>query len=120
MFEYAPRDRLRDLAKPRRLASLVCFLRQSYRDTVDQAVDMFDKLLTRTCTQAEHDLDDQIRTQRHSIKAALERLRSFGVIILDDSIKKQRTAGQDLRGGSARRTDATGARLGGLGDRQDE
>ena len=80
-------DRLRDLAKPRRLASLVCFLRQSYRDTVDQVVDMFDKLLTRTCTQAEHDLDDQMRTQRHTIKTALDRLRSFGVIILDDSIQ---------------------------------
>ena len=87
-------DRLRDLAKPRRLASLVCFLRQSYRDTVDQAVDMFDKLLTRTCTQAEHDLDDQMRTQRHSIKAALERLRSFGVIILDDSIKNSELRGK--------------------------
>lgn len=66
---------------------MVCFLRQSYRDTVDQVVDMFDKLLTRTCTQAEHDLDDPMRTQRHTIKAALDQLRSFGVIILDDSIQ---------------------------------
>ena len=40
--------RLRDLALPRRRTALVCFLRQSYRDGVDQAVDMFDKLLTRT------------------------------------------------------------------------
>lgn len=79
-------DRLRDLARPRCLAALVCFLRQSYRDAVDQAVDMFDKLLTRTCTQAENDLDDQMRTQRQTIRVALERLRSFGVIILDDSI----------------------------------
>lgn len=80
-------DRLRDLVRPRCLAALVCFLRQSYRDAVDQAVDMFDKLLTRTCTQAENDLDDQMRTQRQTIRVALDRLRSFGVIILDDSIE---------------------------------
>jgi hypothetical protein len=36
--------RLRELAEPRRRAALVCFLWQSYRDAVDQAVDMFDKL----------------------------------------------------------------------------
>lgn len=80
-------DRLRDLARPRCLATLVCFLRQSYRDAVDQVVDMFDKLLTRACTQAEHDLDARMLTQRRSIKVALDRLRSFGVIILDDSIE---------------------------------
>jgi hypothetical protein len=32
--------RLRELAEPRRRAALVCFLWQSYRDAVDQAVDM--------------------------------------------------------------------------------
>ena len=31
--------RLRELAEPRRRAALVCVLWQSYRDTVDQAVD---------------------------------------------------------------------------------
>jgi TnpA family transposase len=79
-------DRLRDLARPRRLAALVCFLRQSYRDAVDQAVDMFDKILTRTHTQAEHDLDDQMRRQRQTIKDALALLRSVGAILLDDAI----------------------------------
>jgi hypothetical protein len=29
------------------LATLTCFLRQSYRDTIDQAVDMFDKIIIR-------------------------------------------------------------------------
>jgi hypothetical protein len=32
--------RLRELAEPRRRAALVCFLWQSYRDAVDQAVDI--------------------------------------------------------------------------------
>ncbi len=52
--------RLHDLAEPRRRAALVCFLWQSYRDAVDQAVDMFDKLLTRAHTQAQQELDEQL------------------------------------------------------------
>src|SRR3954451_615155 len=74
-------DRLREVARPRRLAAMVCFLRQSYRDAVDQAVDMFDKLLTRTHTRAEHELSDHLRGQRQTIKAALAALRALGVII---------------------------------------
>ena len=89
LFHYVRKcsaDRLREVARPRRLAALVCFLRQSYRDAVDQAVDMFDKLLTRTHTRAEHELSDQMRSQRQTIKAALAALRSLGAIILDDSV----------------------------------
>jgi TnpA family transposase len=89
LFHYVRKcsaDRLREVARPRRLASLVCFLRQSYRDAIDQAVDMFDKFLTRTHTRAEHELGDQMRSQRQTIKAALAALRSLGAIILDDSV----------------------------------
>jgi Domain of unknown function (DUF4158) len=89
LFHYVRKcsaDRLREVTRPRRLASLVCFLRQSYRDAVDQAVDMFDKFLTRTHTRAEHELSDQMRSQRQTIKAALAALRALGVIILDDSV----------------------------------
>ena len=80
-------DRLRDLARSRRLTVLVCFLRQSYRDTVDQAVDMFDKILRRMHTQAEHDLDEQMRRQRQAIKGALDVLQSLGTLILDNTIE---------------------------------
>lgn len=89
LFHYVRKcsaDRLREVAGPRRVALLVCFLRQSYRDAIDQAVDMFDKLLTRTHTRAEHELNDQMRSQRQTIKAALAALRSLGAIILDDSV----------------------------------
>lgn len=89
LFHYVRKcsaDRLREVARPRRLAALVCFLRQSYRDAVDQAVDMFDKFLTRTHTRAEHELSDQMRRQRQTIKAALAALRALGTIILDDSV----------------------------------
>ncbi|MHB8903349.1 MAG: Tn3 family transposase, partial [Thermoguttaceae bacterium] len=89
LFHYVRKcsaDRLREVAGPRRVALLVCFLRQSYRDAIDQTVDMFDKLLTRTHTRAEHELNDQMRSQRQTIKAALAALRSLGAIILDDSV----------------------------------
>jgi TnpA family transposase len=89
LFHYVRKcsaDRLREVARPRRHAALACFLRQSYRDAVDQAVDMFDKLLTRVHTQAEHELTDRMRSQRQTIKAALATLRSLGTIILDDTI----------------------------------
>ena len=45
-------DRLRDLSQPRRHATLVCFLWQSYHDAIDQLIDMFDKILARTQRQA--------------------------------------------------------------------
>ena len=43
LFQYVRNcsaPRLRKLARPRRWTALVCFLRQSYRDGVDQAVDI--------------------------------------------------------------------------------
>jgi len=89
LFHYVRKcsaDRLREAGQTRRLASLVCFLRQSYRDAVDQAVDMFDKLLTRTQTRAEHELNDQMCGQRQTIKAAMASLRTLGAIILDDTV----------------------------------
>jgi TnpA family transposase len=89
LFHYVRKcsaDRLREAGRPRCLAALVCFLRQSYRDAVDQAVDMFDKLITRTHTRAEHELNDQMRSQRQTIKSALAALRSLGAIILDDAV----------------------------------
>ncbi len=89
LFHYVRKcsaHRLRELARPRCWTALVCFLRQSYRDSVDQAVDMFDKLLTRTFAHAERDLDQHLREQRKTIRSALVSLRSVGKLILDDTI----------------------------------
>jgi TnpA family transposase len=78
--------RLRELTEARRRAALVCFLWQSYRDAVDQAVDMFDKLLVRAHTQAQNELDQQLSRQRQTIQISLAALRSLSRIILDDAI----------------------------------
>src|SRR4051812_5590961 len=122
LFHYVRKcsaDRLREVARPRRLAALVCFLRQSYRDAVDQAVDMFDKFLTRTHTRAEHELSDQMRSQRQTIKAALAALRALGAIILDDSVQR-RTAFAALRRRAPRRPGGPGGGVGRVGHRQEE
>lgn len=79
--------RLRELTPPRRRASMVCFLWQSYRDAVDQAVDMFDKLITRTHTQAKNELAEQMGRQRKTIQSSLAALKSLGSIILDETIR---------------------------------
>lgn len=71
---------------PRRRAALVCFLWQSYRDAVNQAVDMFHKLLVRTHTQAQDEIEQQLSRQRQTIRVSLAALRSLSRIILDDSI----------------------------------
>jgi TnpA family transposase len=74
------------VVQPRRNAALVCFLWQSYRDAVDQAVDMYDKLITWVHTQAEADLDEQLRQQRKTIRSSLVTFKSLGEIILDEQI----------------------------------
>jgi len=79
--------RLRKLSLPHRHAALVCFLWQSYRDVVDQSVDMFDKLLTRAQSRAENELADQMRRQRKAIRGSLATLKRFGDVILDDSVE---------------------------------
>jgi hypothetical protein len=47
---------------------------------------MFEELLTATHTRAEHELSDQMRSQRQTIKAALAALRSLGTVIPGDTV----------------------------------
>lgn len=89
LFHYVRKcsvDRLREVTPSRRHAAMVCFLWPSYRDAVDQVVDMFEKLLTRTQDQVKNDLDEQLKRQRQAIKLSLTTLQSLGRKILDDSI----------------------------------
>lgn len=56
--------RLRRLHLPRRHAVLVCFLWQTYRDTIDHIVDMHDKIVTGVYTRAQTEIDEETRRQR--------------------------------------------------------
>ena len=89
LFHYAKQataKQLRELSASRRLATLVCFLVQSYRDAVDQVVDMFDKLMTRTQTLAKNEIDERLKQRRKAIQKSLSALKSLGDVILDESI----------------------------------
>jgi TnpA family transposase len=89
LFHYVDKcsiARLREVITPRRHAALICFLWQSYRDAIDQAVDMYDKLITGVYTQAEFDLDEQLRQQRKTLRSSLATFKSIGALILDDAI----------------------------------
>ena len=79
-------DRLRRLSQPRRHATLLCFLWQSYGDAVDQSIDMFDKLMTRSLAQAQRRLDERLLQQRRLISRSMSALRKVGAVLLDASV----------------------------------
>jgi TnpA family transposase len=89
LTRYAQRcsaDRLRDLQDERRYAVLVCFLWQTYRDTLDHMVDMHDKLMLRVYNRAQEDINVETRQQRRMIRSSLQSFHRLGHLILDYAI----------------------------------
>ena len=70
----ASADRVRRMAAPRRHLALVCFLHQAWRDTLDQAVDMYGKLLDRNRKLVEARLDDMLKAQRQAVDRIVHQL----------------------------------------------
>lgn len=87
---YAKRcsaDRLKVISSSRRYAALVCFLRQTFHETIDQLIDTFDKLVGKICKHAENDLNKDLTSHRQVIQQALSMFQEMGQIILDESLK---------------------------------
>ena len=82
----ASADRVREMAAPRRHLALVCFLHQAWRDTLDQAVDMYGKLLDRNRKLVEDRLDDMLKAQRHAVDRIVQRYRRLGAVLLDSDV----------------------------------
>ena len=82
----ASADRVREMAAPRRHLALVCFLHQAWRDTLDQAVDMYGKLLDRNRKLVEERLDDMLKAQRHAVDRIVQRYRRLGAVLLDSDV----------------------------------
>ena len=80
-------DRMRAMAAPRRHLALVCFLHQAWRDTLDQAVDMYDKLLDRNRKLVERHLDEKLKAQRRTVDRIVHRYRDLGAILLDPDVQ---------------------------------
>ena len=78
--------RLREMLAPRRRLALVCFLRQTWRDTLDQAVDMYAKLLDRNRKQVETRLDEKLKAQRNTVDRVVLRYRAIGSVLFDSDV----------------------------------
>lgn len=79
--------RLRELSQPHHYAALTCFLWQTYRDTIDQIVDMYDKLVNKVYNWAEEDLIEEIKRQRQSIQDSLAMFQTVGKVILNSDVE---------------------------------
>jgi TnpA family transposase len=84
--KYCTADRIRELKSTHRYAVLVCFLWQTYRDTIDFMVDMYDKLVNRIYTNAQNDIDKHNKIIRKKIRTSLVTFKNMAEIILDERI----------------------------------
>ncbi len=82
----ASADRLRDMPAPRRYLALVCYLYQAWRDSIDQAVDMYGKLLERQKSHINRLLDERLKKQRRALDRVVHNYTALGAILLDTEI----------------------------------
>ena len=78
--------RIREMAAPRRHLALVFFLHQAWRDTLDQAVDMYGTLLDRHRTRVDDHLDDRRNAQRPAVDRIVHRDHRLGAGLLDQVV----------------------------------
>ena len=89
LTRYAQRcsaDRMRQLTPARRYAVLVCFLWQTYRDTIDHMIDMHDKIMTGVYSRAENQVDEEMRKRRKVLQSSLDSFHTIGKILLDEAV----------------------------------
>lgn len=84
--DQASAYRLRGMPAPQRYTVLVCFLTQTYQDTLDQLVGMYDKLITGTYRRAQHDLDEDLKRQRMTLRDTLMSFRTMAYALLDEDL----------------------------------
>jgi TnpA family transposase len=82
--------RLRQLPAAKRLALLVCFLSQLRGRTLDQAVDMHDKLVERERQRAETLWLERDKRGRALARQALASFQKLGAVVLDPAIEDAR------------------------------
>jgi TnpA family transposase len=78
--------KLRELMPYHRYAAITCFLWQTYSDTIDQIVDMYDKLLNKVYNWAQEDLDESVKQKRKLIQRVLVMFATVGEVLLDKDI----------------------------------
>ncbi len=79
-------NRLRELLEPHRYISIICFLWQTYHDTLDYMIDMHSKIITKVYSGSENKIDFEIQKNRKNIKKSLLLLKTIGTDLLDTTI----------------------------------
>jgi len=82
--------RLREVERYHRYGAMACFLRQTYQDTIDFAVDLHDKLITKMEKRAKADFDIQLVKKRKSINKSLSMFQTVGEVILDGTVADEK------------------------------
>jgi len=77
---------LREVSPSHRWAAVTFFLWQTYQDTIDQILDMHDKLQNKITNWAKDDLNKEVWRKRKLIQDALAIFTLVGEVILDDNI----------------------------------
>ncbi len=93
LTNYAQRRsayKLREIITSHRYAAITCFLIQTYRDTIDQIVDMYDKLINKVYKWAQEDLDEFIKQKRKAIQQVLAMFATIGEVLLDKDASDER------------------------------
>lgn len=78
--------RLRNLQANHRYAVMVCFLWQTYQDTIDHILDSHDKIITGVYKRAQTEMDEEAKRRRRMIRTSLITFRSLGKLVLDETI----------------------------------
>lgn len=81
--------RLRLLEAPQRYTMLVCFLIQTYHETLDQLVEMYDKLIPATYRRAQRRLDDAGKRHRRLLRATLQSFHTIGQTRCNDQVQPE-------------------------------
>jgi|GEM_PF-5210679 len=79
-------DRLIQLKPEHRYAILICFLKQTYQDTLDHLVDMYFKLMNRIENSAEQQANEALQSSKKILKKSLQHFQVVTTLLLDDSI----------------------------------
>ena len=88
--------RLRRLKEERRYAVLVCFLHQLHQDTLDAAVDMYDKLINKVHNRADKEIDAYLKKRRRQVHVSLSHYKKILDVLLSEAVQQDAVRPGDL------------------------
>lgn len=81
--------RLREVESYHRYGAMVCFLWQTYQDTIDFAIDLNNKLIQKMENRAKVAFNTELVKKRKAIKESLSMFQTVAGVILDESVEDE-------------------------------